>query len=122
LIADLEAINVVDETVWTSYDTQYPVARVENDDVTIWPTAGGQVASLLVDRDRIALIGDRAVLGRLDAQRFLPTGSTTLMLPASRWSAEPPSVIGQGAVLHVIMPDGRWSVTDLDALEAGQVR
>ncbi len=116
-IADLDAINVVGETVWMSYYTDYPIARVDNDSVTIWATNQMTINQLLVDHDRLALIGDHVVLAHLDTQRVIPTATTQLQLPAAT-SAGPPHVIAQGPVLHVITPDGRWSITDIETLEA----
>ena len=116
-VADLEAINVVGETVWACYYTDYPIARIDHDAVTIWPTDGMTVSHILVVDDRVALIGDHVVLGHLDAQHFVATASTQLELRDNARAGQL-HVVEQGPVLHAITADGRWSITDLDALEA----
>jgi hypothetical protein len=117
-ISDTPWLTLDGETVWSTFYTDYPVARVEDDAVRTWSDAAGRGGGLLVDGDRVArLLGGDTVLGGLEGAEFVATGTVQLELPG-RVGRRPPTHVRQGSVLHVIEPNGTWSITDLASLEA----
>ncbi|MDX6212176.1 MAG: hypothetical protein QOF82_1263, partial [Frankiales bacterium] len=113
-ISDCDALNV-DSDVWTCYYTDFPVARIDHDLVTTWPTGLVAVSALLVDQDRIASVGAQVTFAHIEGDDLRVTSTRPLILPPE---AETPGthLIGQGPSLHALTPSGDWYLADLDTL------
>ncbi|MFE3189425.1 hypothetical protein ACFXHA_10480 [Nocardia sp. NPDC059240] len=121
-ITDCYALNAVDETVWASYYTDFPIVSVADGQVTAWNNQITGAAHLLVAPDHtMALVGgspgqgNRISAGRLGPSSFDVTNQYRLTMPDG---SEPPRethLIGRGQSLHAIVND-RWYRLDLDTL------
>lgn len=119
-MADCYALNVSGEQVWSCYYTDFPIARVVNGQLTEWSNDVRGASVLLVDGDRVALVGgygddgDRIVTGRLENGRFVVDKTTRLTMPDGG-SLPRARMIGRGPDLHVF-DDTRWLRLSLDDL------
>lgn len=119
-IADCYALNVSGEEVWSCYYTDFPIARVADGRLTEWSNDVHGASALLVDGNRVALIGGygddrhRIVVGHLVDGRFVVDETTRLTGPDG---GPPPNgrVFGRGPDLHVFA-DTRWLRLSLDDL------
>ncbi|NMO53955.1 hypothetical protein HH310_22585 [Actinoplanes sp. TBRC 11911] len=107
-IADCYALNVVGETAWACYYTDFPVVRVQHGQVTSWRNelASG-VRGLIVDDGRVALVGgysghrDRLVVAELGDGALREVGRYRLVLPDGRPLPDRVRVVGRGDRLHI---------------------
>jgi hypothetical protein len=117
-IEDCYALNVSGETVWSSYYSEFPVVRIQQDKVTSWPGTGSAVQALIVDGTRCALLGgyatdrDRLLAGDLTRGHFR---AYQLTLPGHRRLPGNAVAVGRGPHLHVFA-DAVWYRLDLDDL------
>ena len=115
-ISDCYALNVDGETVWTSYYTDYPVVRIENETVSSW-VGGTSARALVADETRLALIigyANRRMLIGDHQQRHLEP--YRLVLPDGRPLPRDARLIGRGAQLHALV-DTDWYSLHLDDLQ-----
>jgi hypothetical protein len=113
-IDDCEALNV-DHDVWTCYSSDFPLVRIDGDQVTTWPTGLDTVSAVLADQTRVALVGAQTTVAELNGDNLQVTSTQHLALPPDAEAAGS-QLIGQGSILHALTPDGLWYVTDLDIL------
>jgi hypothetical protein len=97
-IDDCYAVNVVGETLWACYYIDFPVVRIEGDEVRSWSTPGDSVSALAVAEERVALVVDRSrvVVGRLGDTEVEVEREYSLTLPDGA------QVFGWGPELHVV--------------------
>jgi hypothetical protein len=107
-IDDCYALNVVGESAWACYYSDFPVVRVTGTEVTVWrnEVAGG-ASNLLVDGERVGLVGgygalrSRLAVAVLGAGELHDAGAFSLTLrdgeplPAEAWT------VARGPDLHV---------------------
>ena len=107
-IDDCCALNVSGTDAWACYFSAFPIARIRNDVVSLWPNCDHVIAAqaLAVDGDRVLLAGgyrnqaDRAVLLNLDCtgahevRRFWLTAPDGASLSGAR-------MIGSGGSVHL---------------------
>ncbi len=96
-IDDCYAVNVVGETLWTCYYSDFPVVRIVNGEVRSWSTPGDSVDALAVAEERVALVDrSRVVVGQLGGDEVEIESEYPLTLP------EGARVFGRGPELHVV--------------------
>lgn len=114
-ISDCYALNVVGDTVWACYYTDFPVVRVEAGTVTGWHnTIAHGIRALAVRDATVALFGgygpdhDRLVVATLGQNRLHQAAEYRLVLPDG--SPVPPDaqVVGRGPDLHLIVGLDRY--------------
>lgn len=112
-IDDGPGLNLVDDTLWMTHDSAYPVVRIVDGVLTVWDNALDSAAAVLVDGDVVAVVGRTVAIGALGDGAFHPTATCDLDLPPRplRW-------IARGATLHVFDAQGAWLTTDVRALVA----
>jgi hypothetical protein len=92
------------------------LARLAGGSVHVWQqTEPQRVTALIVDQDRIALIGKAITLAAIDGDDLRVTATVPLGL-AQEASGRGTQLIGQGPILHALTPDGAWYLADLDTL------
>jgi hypothetical protein len=115
-IDDCYALNVADETAWSTYYSDFPVVRIAADIVRSWPGSRTAANALIADGTRCAFIGgysqhrDRLLAGDLDRGHFKPY---RLALPGGRPLPANAHFIGRGPHLHVFAGTV-WYRLDLD--------
>jgi hypothetical protein len=127
-ISDCYALNVIGETAWACYYTDFPIVRVGDGRVSSWNNQIAGAKHLLVAPGHgAALVGGwtgarwRIGAGRLGAVEFDITAQFRLTMPDG---SEPPSdthLIGRGPDLHAVVGD-TWYRLDLDTLLSQQPR
>lgn len=116
-IDDCYALNVVGETAWSTYYSDFPVVRIATDTVRSWPGARtGAHAIITDDGTRCALVGGynqhrhRLLVGDLDRGHFKPY---RLSLPGGRRLPRDVQIIGRGPDLH-LFTDSTWYRLNLE--------
>ena len=111
---DVYAMNVDDETVWSCYYNQFPIVRIDGEQITEWSNQARGNYVMLVADDVCALIGGHydapeAVAGRLHAGAFSGGRTSQITMPAEVENARA-RLISRGAELHVIAEQGWFKV------------
>jgi len=103
-IDECSALNVENDDLWTCYYSDFPVVHIANDSAQLWRNkVEGSVSALMVEGNRVVLIGREAVLGRIEDGDFRRTGAVALDLPPEA-KVRGTKFIGQGPALHVNQP------------------
>lgn len=107
-IDDCYALNLAGEVAWACPYSSFGVTRVEDGQVRVWPSQAQGARALVVDGERVALVGgysgdrDRLVLGRLD-EFFTEVGKTRLEMPDGAQLPIEAITVGQADDLHVFI-------------------
>lgn len=121
VIDDCYALNVDGETVWACYYTDFPIVRVQGDEVSGWRNDIGGATALAVAGSRVALFGgyepghDRLAVGDLVDGRLQVTDRYRLALPDGSPLPVETRAVGRGSELH-FLTDRDWyrlSLSDL---------
>lgn len=121
-IADIYALNVVGETAWSCYYTDFPIVRIESDAITTWRGGPSGAKALIVDGSRCVLIGgygperDRVLIGSLTPEGFVPEASGVLSLPG-RAKAGRRRLVARGAELHAFVGPRWYKIAVADLVE-----
>ena len=107
-IDDCYALNIAGTEVWACYFSSFPIARVRDDAVTLWPNCDHVTAAkaLAVDGDHVLLAGgyreeaERAVLLKLDSTGAHEVGRFWLTTPDGA-SLSGARMIGSGGSVHL---------------------
>lgn len=117
LIDDGPCLNLVDDTLWMTHYSDYPVVRIAGGELVVWDSPVGSASGVLVDEDVVAVLGRTAFIGPLSDGAFRPTATCDLDLPL-----RPLAWVTRGATLHVFDSQGEWLTTDVPALLAASSR
>ncbi|MFC7280202.1 hypothetical protein ACFQS1_40130 [Paractinoplanes rhizophilus] len=121
-IDDCYALNVVGETVWACYYSDFPVVKIDNGRVTAWRNDLAHGAkSIIVDDRRVGLAGgyrphrDRLVIGVLSDGGLREVARYRLVLPDGQPLPDNVRIVGRGPDLHVFHGTDwyRTSLTDI---------
>lgn len=119
-IDDCYALNVVGETAWACYYSDFPVVRIEGDRVDVWDNGlAAGATSLIVGAGTVGLAGgysphrDRLVVGELGDGRLGDGREFRLVLPDGDALPDQVWMIGRGPDLHVVH-GGDWYRVGLD--------
>lgn len=113
-IDDGPSLNLVDDVLWMTHDSEYPVVRIVDGALTVWDSPLASASAVLVDGDVVALVGRRTVaVGALRDGAFQPTSTCALELPP-----RPLERVARGPTLHMFDAQGEWLTTDVPALLA----
>jgi hypothetical protein len=118
-IDDCYALNVVGETAWTCYYSDFPVVEARMDVVRSWRNTTEGARALAIHDDWIALYGDYDEPGRLMVAKLGPgklMAETEFRLTLPNGDRLPDvEVVGRGSTLHLFV--GRdWYRLDLAEL------
>ncbi|OKI45719.1 hypothetical protein [Micromonospora sp. CB01531] len=120
-IDDCYALNVTDDAVWTCYYSDFPIVQIRGDSVTGWRNQVTGARALVLSGTRVGLLGgygpdrDRFVVGELAGQAMRVVGEYRLVLPGGGPLPAHVTVIGRGAVLHVVTAD-YWYQLSVDGV------
>ncbi|MCD0446397.1 hypothetical protein LO763_22535 [Glycomyces sp. A-F 0318] len=117
---DCYTLNIVGETVWACPYTDFPVLRIEDDEIAVWRNELAAGAHhLLVHHATVAFVGGYGFGGDVLTVAALEDGRTTT-LDTRRievaWASPVHDLLhtcAQGAQLHRITTDGHWYTLDL---------
>jgi hypothetical protein len=118
-ISDCPTLNVDDTSVWASYDSDYPIVRIRDDNVSGWHNDIKGPAALAAAGSRVALFGggranhDRLAVTDLGADRAELAGEYRLVLPGGEPIPQETDIIGRGSRLH-FLADDRWYQLGMD--------
>jgi hypothetical protein len=124
-ISDCYALNVDDSAVWACYYTDWPIVRIEADQVTSWPNAVAGARALAVSGDQVALFGgygadhDRLIVGHLGSAGFEVSHEYRVVLPGGAPVPARTQVIGRGPCLHFLTADSWYQLTVTSIQPAG---
>ncbi len=117
-IDDCYALNLAGEVAWVFPYSSFCLTRVEDAQVRLWPSRVPGARALVVDGDRVALVGgysgdrDRLVLGRLD-ESFTEVSRTRLEMPDGAPLPAGATIVGRADELHVFIGP-EWFRVDLE--------
>jgi len=106
-IDDCRALNVHGITAWTCYDSDYPIVRIRDSQMTGWRNSIPFAAGLAIDGTRAALLGGRGRLavGDLTSGRFHPTRDYRIVQPDGRLLPANTQIVSRGPIMHFISDD-----------------
>jgi hypothetical protein len=118
-IDDCYAMNVIGETAWANYYSNFPIVRVApGSSVDSWTCGVAGAHALVVAEDKVGLLGgysglhDRLVVGSLSGGEFQDRVVNRIVMPDGSPLREDALVMGRGALIHVVS-DSRWFVLDM---------
>jgi hypothetical protein len=119
-VMDCYALNVVGETAWACYYSEFPIVRMGAAGVTGWHNQVRGPQALVVAGQTVALVGgydsdhDRVVVGTLAGEHFQPQVHARLRLPGGV-GVQAARLVGRGSELHVLAGTA-WSKIALEDL------
>jgi hypothetical protein len=126
-IGDCYALNVDKDTVWTCYDTDFPIVRICDGALAVWRSSITGARALVAAGSDLASVGgygpdrDLLAVGTLGSEDLHLTGRYRIVLPDGQPLPERTQVIGRGPDLHFLA--GRdWYRLDLEHVPASPGR
>jgi hypothetical protein len=117
-IADCDAMNVVEESVFACCYTDWDIVRLSrSDEPRAWTNEVAGASQIVVSEHHVALVGgygesrDRVVVGQLTADRFEPVTTTSLLIDGRVMSGDE-LLRASGSSLHALA-HGRFYRWDL---------
>ena len=115
-VDDCDALNVVGETAWCCYYTDFPLVEVRGESVRAWDNEVQQVTAVAVHQDRVGLYdGKRLLVARFGSEELAVERKYDVVLPEGKLPPPNSDIISRGSVIHVFT--GRsWYCADLAEL------
>ncbi|MEU1727320.1 hypothetical protein [Nonomuraea sp. NPDC005692] len=123
-ISDCYALNVTGNEAWAYYYTDFPIVRVRAGAVAGWPTQVSGAHALVVDGDRVALVGGyggqrrRVVTGNIKGETLSVGRPSRLVMPGGRPVPRGAAILGRGSELHVVVGTA-WLKVGFEELASG---
>ena len=115
-VDDCEALNVIGETAWCCYYTDFPLVEVSGETVRAWSNEVQGVSAIAVHQSGVGLYdGKRLVVARFGSEELVAGSKYDLVRPNGKIPPPNAKVVSRGSGIHVFV--GRsWFCADLAQL------